>query len=79
MWQKLIELRDWGCTLIISTHAIDEAEALATRIGILMNGSLVEYGTITEIIAWNSVGYQIKIRLMPESKEIKEKFLEKFV
>ena len=38
MWSKLVKLWDTGCSLLISTHVIEEAEALASRVGIMING-----------------------------------------
>ena len=47
MWNKLIFLRDKGCTIIISTHFIDEAEALASRLAIMIKGKIVKEGSVT--------------------------------
>ena len=50
MWNKLVQLRDAGCSILISTHVIEEAEALASRVGIMINGQIVEEAPITELI-----------------------------
>jgi ABC-2 type transport system ATP-binding protein len=41
MWQLVRELRASGVTIILTTHYIDEAEAMADRIGIMTNGELL--------------------------------------
>jgi ABC-2 type transport system ATP-binding protein len=41
MWALVRRLRDWGVTIILTTHYIDEAEEMADRIGVILNGELV--------------------------------------
>jgi ABC-2 type transport system ATP-binding protein len=38
-------------TILLCTHDLDEAEALADRIGILDNGRLITLGTVDELKA----------------------------
>jgi ABC-2 type transport system ATP-binding protein len=46
IWDTLTELRRrLGVTLVLTTHDMDEAEALCDRIGIVDRGSLVVEGT----------------------------------
>lgn len=46
----LKKLRDEGKLVIISTHIMTEAEKLCDRIGIIIDGELVEEGSLTEIL-----------------------------
>ncbi|MEM7720300.1 MAG: ABC transporter ATP-binding protein [Pseudomonadota bacterium] len=41
MWQLVERLRADGVTIILTTHYIEEAEAIADRIGVIRNGSLL--------------------------------------
>jgi ABC-2 type transport system ATP-binding protein len=41
MWSLVRELREGGCTIILTTHYIDEAEEMADRIGVINKGELV--------------------------------------
>ncbi|MEM9330445.1 MAG: ABC transporter ATP-binding protein [Pseudomonadota bacterium] len=41
MWQLVRELRENGVTIILTTHYIEEAEAIADRIGIINGGKLI--------------------------------------
>ena len=41
MWALVRRLRDSGVTIILTTHYIDEAEEMADRIGVILNGELV--------------------------------------
>ena len=36
-------------TVILTTHYMEEAEALSTRVGIMKNGNLIDVGTPTEL------------------------------
>ncbi len=41
MWNIVRRLRDSGVTIILTTHYIEEAEAIADRIGVISNGELL--------------------------------------
>ncbi len=45
VWDRLRELRDRGVTLILTTHDMDEAAALADRVGIMDHGKLLALDT----------------------------------
>jgi len=40
MWQLVLALRDQGVTIILTTHYIEEAEAMADRVGVISKGRL---------------------------------------
>ena len=42
MWAIVAALKERGSTVLLTTHYLDEAEALADRIGILLGGRLAE-------------------------------------
>ena len=48
-WELIRTLRDEGTTILLTTHYLDEAEALADRVGVIVNGALVEIGTPAEL------------------------------
>lgn len=41
MWSLVHRLRESGVTIILTTHYIDEAEAIADRVGVINNGELL--------------------------------------
>jgi ABC-2 type transport system ATP-binding protein len=41
MWALVRALREGGCTIILTTHYIDEAEEMAERIGVINKGELI--------------------------------------
>ena len=44
-WSMIRELRDRGVTVVLTTHAMDEAEQLCDRVGIIDHGRLVACDT----------------------------------
>ncbi len=42
MWEIIAAIKEQGTTVLLTTHYLDEAEALADRIGILLGGRLQE-------------------------------------
>jgi ABC-2 type transport system ATP-binding protein len=51
VWRLVSALRDGGATVLITTHYLEEAEALADRLEIMHAGQIVRSGTPTEIAA----------------------------
>jgi ABC-2 type transport system ATP-binding protein len=43
------ELRDRGATVVLTTHAMNEAEQLCDRVGIVHHGRLVAYGSPSQL------------------------------
>ena len=41
MWKLVSDLKSQGVTIILTTHYIEEAEAIADRIGVISNGKLI--------------------------------------
>jgi ABC-2 type transport system ATP-binding protein len=48
-WGLIRELRDRGATVVLTTHAMHEAEQLCDRVGIVHHGRLVAYGSPSEL------------------------------
>ncbi len=49
VWQFLSELRDSGVGIVMSTHLLDEAEALADHVIVIDEGRLAAAGTVAEL------------------------------
>jgi ABC-type multidrug transport system ATPase subunit len=49
MWRAIRELVDRGCSVVLTTHYLEEAEALADRVAVLASGRLIALGTVNEI------------------------------
>ncbi len=50
LWKYLRDLNKNGTTILLTTHYIDEAEALCERIGIIDHGRVIELGTPKDLI-----------------------------
>ena len=50
IWDRLKSLRAAGCTLILTTHFMDEAERLCDRVGIMDHGALIAEDTPRALI-----------------------------
>ncbi|GAA0384786.1 ABC transporter ATP-binding protein [Streptomyces luteireticuli] len=50
-WELVRELRDGGTTVVLTTHYLEEAEALADRLAIMSEGRIAAEGTPGEVIA----------------------------
>ena len=44
-WELDRSLRDLGTTILLTTHYLDEAEALADRVGVISGGSILDIAT----------------------------------
>ena len=50
-WQVIAGLRDLGKTVLLTTHYMDEAQALADRVAIIAAGRIVAEGTPADLAA----------------------------
>jgi ABC-2 type transport system ATP-binding protein len=64
-WALIRSLRDLGTTMLLTTHYLDEAEALADRVGVIARGRLVEVavpaalggrGSAPVVVRWTEGG-----------------------
>jgi ABC-2 type transport system ATP-binding protein len=64
-WALIRSLRDLGTTMLLTTHYLDEAEALADRVGVIARGRLVEVavpavlggrGSAPAVVRWTEDG-----------------------
>jgi ABC-2 type transport system ATP-binding protein len=63
-WDLVRDLRDRGATVVLTTHAMDEAEQLCNRIAIIDHGRIVGYGTPAELTA-NAAGEAMRFSAPP--------------
>jgi ABC-2 type transport system ATP-binding protein len=64
-WSLIRTLRDLGTTMLLTTHYLDEAEALADRVGVIARGRLAEVagpaalgdrGSAPAVVSWTEDG-----------------------
>jgi ATP-binding cassette subfamily A (ABC1) protein 1 len=65
IWKTLqtIANRDRLCSILLTTHSMEEAEALCTRVGIMVGGRLRCLGTCQHLKARHGSGSQLDIRV----------------
>lgn len=51
LWAAIRALQREGCAILLTTHHLEEAEALATRVAVLAKGRLVATGSVDEMRA----------------------------
>jgi len=51
VWDFILELRDKGKTVLLTTHYMEEAEELCDKVGIIDHGKLIALGTPAELKA----------------------------
>ncbi len=61
----ILELRDRGCTVFFSSHILSDAEALCTRVGILVGGQLVSAGRLADMVAFRITGWELVVAGLP--------------
>ena len=62
MWDYIASVRD-GRALILTTHSMEEADALCSNIGIMIRGQLRALGSSQELKSQYGEGFQCTIRL----------------
>jgi ABC-2 type transport system ATP-binding protein len=70
-WEMIDGLRELGTTIFLTTHYMDEAEALADRIAVLRAGLIVAEGTPSTLGGRDRAAYEISFAL-PEGVGIDE-------
>jgi len=63
-WQLVRDLRDAGTTVMLTTHAMDEAEQLCDHLAIIDRGRIVAAGTPTELTN-GSTGQDVRFSAPP--------------
>ncbi|WP_211226903.1 ABC transporter ATP-binding protein [Amycolatopsis benzoatilytica] len=61
VWQLLRELILAGMTVLLTTHYMEEAEALADRVAIMDRGRIVREGTLAEITARSATAISFRL------------------
>ena len=80
-WDLLNKLRSEGTTIFLTTHYLDEAEALADRVGVITNGKIIEIATPTTLgdrgnaparISWLENGQIAELETAEPTAELKK-------
>ena len=61
VWDRIRELREAGVTIVLTTHDMDEAAALADRVGIVDSGRLLALDTPAALVRGLATGASLQI------------------
>jgi ABC-2 type transport system ATP-binding protein len=65
--ELILRLRDRGCTVFFSSHVLSDAEALCSRVAILVGGRLAAEGQLSELLARHVRGWEIVATSVPSA------------
>lgn len=68
LWNTLNRVRTSGRSLILTSHSMDECEALCTRLAIMVNGQFRCLGSTQELKCKFGMGYTVIMKLSPPSQ-----------
>ncbi|WP_214370642.1 ABC transporter ATP-binding protein [Pseudonocardia sp. H11422] len=60
-WDAIQELQEAGRTVVLTTHYLEEAEALADRVALMHAGRVAVQGTLGEILASRPAGFSATV------------------
>ena len=76
MWKVLGKVKQNNAAIIITTHSMEEAEALSDRMAIMVSGSFKCIGSASWIKNKFGEGYELEVKINPPSDEKIQKMLE---
>ena len=69
--QLMLRLRDRGCTVFFSSHILADAEALCSQVGIVVQGRLVAFGRLADMVAFELRGWEMVVANLPDATKEK--------
>jgi len=69
-WDTIRNLRSLGCTVLLTTHYLDEAEQLADRVAVIVAGEIIREGSPAEL---TNESPETEIRYRRDGEEILER------
>jgi ABC-2 type transport system ATP-binding protein len=76
--QLLLNLKQSGTTIFITTHYIEDAERICDRISFIVGGKIVANGTVPELMESVSHGHTIRLATDQDMKHYTEEIQERF-
>lgn len=67
LWDFIKQLNQDGHTIVLTTHYLEEAEAMCNRVAMLKAGRIVALDEIQNLIGKLSGGNSVRLRLLPDS------------
>ena len=76
LWDRINAKGKRGCALVLTTHYMEEADALAQRVGIMVNGGLQVLGSPQQLKSKHGGGYRVELKGPPETAERARRVVE---
>ncbi|CAI4229028.1 unnamed protein product [Auanema sp. JU1783] len=80
IWNILAQVRNLGTALVLTSHSMDECEALCTELAIMVYGKFRCYGSCQHIKSRYGAGYTLLVRLnrIEDRDEAKQEIMRSF-
>jgi ABC-type multidrug transport system ATPase subunit len=62
LWNVIKKARDMGMTILLTTHSMEECEALCTKLAIMVNGQFQCFGNIQHLKSKFGKGYSLILK-----------------
>ncbi len=66
LWDFIQQLNREGHTIVLTTHYLEEAEALCNRIALLKQGRIIALDSMQNLISTMAMGYILRLRMHPD-------------
>lgn len=77
LWETIKDLKKAGATILLTTHYMEEVEALADRAAIIVRGKLVATGAVDELVAKYGGDIKIVVKGEKRARGILKRFTKK--
>lgn len=77
MWTTIKKIRDSGRAVVITSHSMDECEALCTKIGIMVNGEFKCLGSVQHLKNKYSKGFVLTIKIGRDDEQLLQQIKER--
>ena len=67
LWDFIKQLNQDGHTIVLTTHYLEEAEALCNRVAMLKEGKIIALDSTQNLIGKMTTGNSVKLRLLPDT------------
>ncbi|KAL5250662.1 hypothetical protein ACHWQZ_G016406 [Mnemiopsis leidyi] len=68
LWEVVCKVRRLGTAIILTSHSMEECEALCTRLAIMVNGQLKCIGSLQELKSKYGAGYNVQVKVKSDGK-----------
>lgn len=72
VWNAINKARNTGQTVVITSHSMDECEALCTRIGIMVSGQFKCLGSVQHLKNKYSQGFVLTMKMSKDDENLKD-------